>query len=230
MILSPFQRNLRKDPLSGWKPAQGFTLLELILSLTILSVVIVLIFGAFRIGGRAWEKGERGLEHQQRMRVVFDLIKRQIRSACVTKAITSDDGATFYMRGDSASLEFFSETPIFPGDIGVVYLQFRVFPNEAGEGERLSLFKKEAVFFDEEKNFPESEKDFHILIPAAREIRFEYLAAMEREEEPQWIEQWEGTKENGFPRAVRVSVTQGEDAPLRVIARIEQAREGPASP
>jgi general secretion pathway protein J len=206
----------------------GFTLLELILSLTILSILIVLLFGAFRIGGRAWEKGERELERQQRMRVVFDLIKRQISAAYVTKEITSEDGAAFYMKGDAVSLEFLSETPPFPGDIGVVYLKYRVFPNEAGEGERLSFFKKAIVFFDKEKSFPESDQDFHTLIPLAREIRFDYLDAVDKEEGPRWVEQWEGTGDKGFPQAVRVSIKQEEGAPLlRVIARIEQGRETP---
>jgi len=45
---------------------RGFTLLELLISLTILSLVTVLIFGAFRMGIRAWEKGERNIDGRQR--------------------------------------------------------------------------------------------------------------------------------------------------------------------
>ena len=64
------------------KPSSsGFTLLELILSLTILSVVLLLIFGALRVGTRAWEKGEKDVEIQQRRRAVLDLIQKQIASA-----------------------------------------------------------------------------------------------------------------------------------------------------
>ena len=33
------------------------------ISLTIMALVLVLVFGAFRIGSRAWEKGEKDVEN-----------------------------------------------------------------------------------------------------------------------------------------------------------------------
>ena len=59
---------------------KGFTLLELLISLTILGVIVVIIFGAFRIGIRAWEKGEKDVESRQRQRIVLDLSKQQLAS------------------------------------------------------------------------------------------------------------------------------------------------------
>ena len=38
---------------------KGFTLLELMLSLAIMGLVLLIIFGALRVGTRAWEKGEK---------------------------------------------------------------------------------------------------------------------------------------------------------------------------
>ncbi|HEX7533874.1 MAG TPA: prepilin-type N-terminal cleavage/methylation domain-containing protein [Syntrophales bacterium] len=37
---------------------RGFTLLELLIALTITAMIVAIIFGALRIGIRAWEKGE----------------------------------------------------------------------------------------------------------------------------------------------------------------------------
>ena len=60
--------------------SKGFTLLELLISLTIIGLILVIIFGALRIGVRAWEKGERDVESHQRRRVVLGLVKRQFAS------------------------------------------------------------------------------------------------------------------------------------------------------
>jgi len=205
----------------------GFTLLELLISLTILSIVVVLVFGGFRIGGRAWEKGEEEVENQQRMRVVFDMIKGQISSACASKAMASQDNATSYMTGNASSMEFMSYASLLPGDKGVVYVKYRVSEEGGGEGVRLSFSEKESVFLDKEESTekPEDEKDFHELIPRAKEIRFEYLSLGEKEEKPKWTEQWEGTQDIGLPPAVRLLVTKDDGAVVKVIARIQQVNE-----
>ena len=64
--------------------SRGFTLLELLISLTIVALIVVIIFGALRIGIRAWEKGEKDVDVRQRQRIVLDLIKRQLASTCVS--------------------------------------------------------------------------------------------------------------------------------------------------
>jgi len=51
---------------SGNAGRDGFTLLELLISMTILAMIVVIIFGAFRVGIRAWEKGEKDLGVRQR--------------------------------------------------------------------------------------------------------------------------------------------------------------------
>ena len=56
----------------GETTGAGFTLLELILSIAILSAVLVTIYATLSTGSRAWDKGERDIEKVQRMRVVMD--------------------------------------------------------------------------------------------------------------------------------------------------------------
>ena len=56
----------------------GFTLMEVLLSLSILSIILVVILGALRIGVRAWEKGENVLSVQQRARTILDQLSRQL--------------------------------------------------------------------------------------------------------------------------------------------------------
>ncbi len=111
---------------------RGFTLLELLISLTILSVIVVIVFGALRIGSRAWEKGERELASRQRQRIVLDLVKRQMASMCVSE-VWGRDQQLVLLKGDNKSVEFVSQIPLVPGNrFGMVYVRYAVKPMKGG--------------------------------------------------------------------------------------------------
>jgi general secretion pathway protein J len=58
----------------------GFTLLELIVTLTILTIIVVLAFGAFRLGIKAWETGDERVDFFYRMKYLVDLMGKEISS------------------------------------------------------------------------------------------------------------------------------------------------------
>ena len=58
----------------------GFTLLELIVTLTILTIIVVLAFGAFRLGIKAWETGDERVDFFYRMKYLVDLMEKEISS------------------------------------------------------------------------------------------------------------------------------------------------------
>ena len=108
--------------------SSGFTLLELLISLTIMGLIVVVVFGAFRIGVRAWEKGEKDVETHQRQRVVLNLIKRQLASIFVHK-VGNGNHRPFFLKGDKKSMEFLSNTSITPGNLsGLLYAIYVVKP------------------------------------------------------------------------------------------------------
>lgn len=63
-----------------YREDNGFTLLELIISLTILTVIVVLTFATIRIGMKAWEKGDEKTEFLYRMKYLVNLLDKEISS------------------------------------------------------------------------------------------------------------------------------------------------------
>ena len=59
---------------------EGFTLLELVVTLTILTIIVVLAFGAFRLGIKAWETGDERVDFFYRMKYLVDLMEKEISS------------------------------------------------------------------------------------------------------------------------------------------------------
>ncbi|MGH9429424.1 MAG: PulJ/GspJ family protein [Terriglobia bacterium] len=58
----------------------GFTLMELLVSITLMSLVAVAIHSGFRLSLSSWEKSEKALQRQRTLHFVLDLISRQVGS------------------------------------------------------------------------------------------------------------------------------------------------------
>jgi len=204
---------------------KGVTLIELLISLTILSMIVVLVFSAFRVGIRVWEKGGANVETNQRMRTVLELFRHQIASVCV-RNFPKDK--PFYLKGEEKHLELLSDLSLVPGNpSGIVKARYRV----AGDpGSERLIFFEERAFKKEETSFKtivinsesESESEepdedqFHQLLSGIHQIRFSYLK--DSKEELTWQPEW---TESGFPIAVRMTLMENEDAlPVNVTVRI----------
>jgi len=204
--------------------SSGFTLLEVLISLTIMGLILVIIFASLRIGVRAWEKGERDVDTHQRQRIVLGLMKQQISSACM-REVEVGTGKPFMLRGDDRTLEFVSRIPVIPDNrAGMAYVKYAVQEDGGSHAERLAFFEKNIVFLGKDQGMETPEEDdFLVLIPGMDRLRFEYLKAPEDDEEqPQWQEGWDAEADEGLPLAVRLTFREApETAPVHVIARIE---------
>ena len=63
---------------------EGFTLLELLISITILAMILGIIMGAMRLASRAFEAGDKQIDKIQHVRVMYDFIMEDIRSMVVS--------------------------------------------------------------------------------------------------------------------------------------------------
>lgn len=223
---SPFH----KTPQSGvlLSGSLGFTLLELMISLTIVGLILVIVFGALRIGVRAWEKGEKDVDIHQRERVVLNLVKAQIASVSAA-AITGKEADQFRFKGEAQSVSFISDLPIIPTNkSGMVYVKYMIERADRRKGYKLMVYEKSLAFIDKEKKMKDpDESEFFDLIPAARDIKFEYLQYPESDQDPpEWQESWDSEKNQGNPIAVRLVLQQDETAfPVTVIARIQAVEQ-----
>jgi general secretion pathway protein J len=200
--------------------SRGFTLLELLISLTIVAMIVVIMFGAFRIGIRAWEKGEKDVDIRQKQRIVLDLIKRQLASTCVTDARNTEQQPILF-KGDNKSIEFVSHIPLTPGGLpGLVYVKYAVAHKEGDDRDRLAFYERSVALPDKKTGAGEpDEADFSELLSGMKSIVFEYLKSRPDEKESPWQESWDPAIEKGIPRAIRITLRENDKkAPIYVIA------------
>ena len=213
--------------------SSGFTLLEMVVTLTILGFILLIIFGAFRLGISAWEKGESSREEYQKVRAVSQLVSRQLKSMVPYKIKTEKaEGDYLAFEGSARSLKFVSALSMKAKQPeGFVYAIYE-FKDGGNEGGRLVVYEQRVLirknFFEERPN----EESGVPLIEGISDIRFEYYQEEDslKNRKEGWVEEWNAKEEKELPRAVRMTVTyksgqsEKEETPMTLLASVSANR------
>ena len=176
------------------KPA-GFTLLELIVSITLMAIIVLIVAGATTLGYRSFSSGEKKINAIERLRASLTIIDAQIQSGV---PLTLEDGGVkqYYFAGQQDSLKFSTNHSIWGGQRGYVIVEYRVSTNEQG---KKSLFASEYRFGMENKQETKLLDGFDV-------IAFEYFRQDVTEEEGEWATQW--ADEEMMPVKIRINLVQ----------------------
>jgi general secretion pathway protein J len=219
--------------------SSGFTLIEVIVTLTILGFIVLMVSGTFRLGLSSWEKGDAIKEDYQKIRMTSQLVSRQLKSLVPYK-IKTEKGEGNYLAfdGKAHSLRFVSALPIkAKRPEGFVYVVYQ-FKDDGEKKGHLLLYEQRALnkdFFEDELK----EDSAVTLFGGISQVRFEYFREADGEKSriEEWVEEWNAKEEKELPRAVRMTVTywnergKEEVSPMTVLASVpayqyEEARTG----
>lgn len=168
----------------------GFTLLELMISISILGIMILILMGALRLGFRSVEAGGKKIDSLERVRASLTVIESQIQSAI---PLTHDvNGETKpYFTGDRTSLEFSTNYSIWEGEIGYSVVSYRVAEGDKG---------KWSLLASESRVGQEIKREI-TLLDQFDDLYFEYYYKDPTEEKGKWVDQW--NESNTIPEKIR---------------------------
>ncbi len=206
----------------------GFTLIEVIVTLTILGFIVLMVSGTFRLGLSSWEKGDSIKEDYQKIRMISQLVSRQMKSLVPYKIKTEKaEGNYLAFDGKAHSLRFVSALAIkAKRPEGFVYVVYQ-FKDEGDKEGRLVLYEQRALnrdFFEDDLK----EDSAVTLFKGVSQVRFEYYreADEEKSRTAEWVEEWNAKEEKELPKAVRMTVTYWngkgieEASPITVLAAV----------
>lgn len=166
---------------------KGFTLLEILIAMTILSLIAVIIGASLRLGIRAWERGEADIESSQNIRFFVERLSQQIKSAYPYQMqIDGEKAIAFQGKSDSI---FFVTSSVRDNEGGLKWFSYFV-----KDG---SLTVQEGMLPDK-KVMEKISEDGEVLDLNISELKFGYFSSEKKE----WKESWDSKTE--LPGAVKI--------------------------
>lgn len=188
---------------TDWR-SRGFTLVELLVSLTLLAMIFVALFGGLRFGTRAWEAGAERREWFTQFEVTQNLLRRQISQAILLRSVLAEDGdATF--RGTADSLFLVSSQPS-PAQVGGFYDMTIAVSGTFGNNQ-LTLAWRLRQGAESNDNTPLGER---VLIDGIERARFRYFGVKEGDlGDARWWDRWED--EPRLPELIALTIEFAAD-------------------
>lgn len=183
----------------------GFTLLELLISMSLLVVMMAMTYSVFQTAMTAVPRGEEVAELSARLRMATALMTRQVRSMVDYPAET-DEEIHSYFEGYPDSFSFVTAAPQLGGGEGLGWVTYTTDGEVLAMAERL-IFSTGGLSGedeDEEEGVePVSDEAAEaVLLAGLAGAKFEYLRL--DGSEPDWLEEWDGMEEQSPPAAIRV--------------------------
>lgn len=179
--------------------ARGFTLIEVVLAMTIFALLGTILYGAFALSHGALAKSQASAARSQTARSTADLLGSYIRSAHPYRA--SPQEQTVFFDGESDALTFISAYSHGMGGRGMAKIEITIDEDETG---RTALNLEEATpvrVGGEDGSAGQTHR--LVLRERIRDFRLAYLDPQVEEET--WQERWDGQEKRMLPRAVRLS-------------------------
>ncbi len=173
---------------SGLRATSGFTLVELLVAMTLIGLIFVALFGGLRFGARTWEIGNARSEDAAQTEVTQSLIRRQLAQ---TILLPGFERGEFSFEGDADRLRFTAPAPTQIG-LGGVYL-FELFIETSDQREQLVLrWRLHRPELDPDSPIEDEDRKTRVLIDGIEALRLNYFGDPEGDDDPDWSDTWRG--------------------------------------
>lgn len=185
--------------------AAGFTLVELLLAITLMSILLALTYTGLRAATRATERGEDKLAVAGGIRSSHQFIRRQLNQMLPLAFAEQDDAnrTRIMFLGDSRSVQFVAPMPGYLGSGGpqVQYLELA----DGADGYVLQFRHALLQFFEEDRLY---DRDPVVLLENIDAAEFEYIGWDEEGLLTPWMQTWD--QPDSLPVAVRLNIEFAE--------------------
>jgi general secretion pathway protein J len=183
-------------------PRAGFTLLELLVALTLLGLLMAAMFSGLQLGARAWEHGEERLDQSARLQVVQDFLRDRLVQAYPLEADDETGRSRLIFEGTSDSLRFVT---LMPEHLARGFAEFILAVDDHFDAKRLIVrwrpFEPSGAMLE----LADTEPQIKVLLEQIEDLEISYLGAPSRDVPADWYKQW--LEATAMPELVRLHVS-----------------------
>ncbi|CAG1023405.1 hypothetical protein DOJK_02300 [Patescibacteria group bacterium] len=180
---------------------QGFTLLEVIISLTLLSLIMGLLFASISIGANSWQKGETKLAEINQIATAYHSLQTYLTTALPLTnerlKQTGEINPPLAFQGNQHTIQFVSNTRM-----GLQLFKLKK------QQDKIKINVR--PFFFTPKN---SNTDNIVLLQGVSDLNIQYFGTTDALKPASWHKEW--LKQTKQPIALKISIqlTNGKQLP-----------------
>lgn len=174
----------------------GFTLLELLITITLVSFLSVMVFGGLRFGIRTWERTQGESTAVEEIQVAQGWIRRVVASTYPNYVAADPKSPRVEFSGSSDEMSFLGPSAFGVNQPGRARIRLR----SVQAGNRVSLVVSEQP---ELARGPADAEISEELVHGLASIRFSYFGQLDAGKDVSWHEAWVGQRH--LPALVRIA-------------------------
>ena len=201
--------------------SRGFTLLEMLVGLTLLGVMLILIYASLNVGLRAWDTGEKRVSEAARQRVVQSFLRRELSQLFPVRWRGIAESKIAF-EGAKDELKFVTMLTLGTSarEGGLQWGHLYVAGDETPGGERRqTLFIKRSAFNLQAKDWDGVDEAKPIaLVTGVKTFELAYYGAENDTVDPQWTSEWINPLR--MPQLIRITlqVDDGRNVPPLIVS------------
>ncbi len=175
----------------------GFTLIEVIIAMTLLSIMVVLLFGSLKISAESWNKGETKIAEVNEKAVIYQFFKHHLPTIRPLWDEFADDGRKLSFQGEQKKLQFVS---IFPASAGRKGFQlFKIdFDDNAGQIKVLL-----SPFYPSLEGLQWQQEEV-VLLEHVADFKITYFGKEIGDSNGVWLDNW--VEKERLPRLIKIKI------------------------
>ena len=169
--------NFRSLPSDG---ERGFTLLELLVAMTLLGLLSVVLFGGLQFGTQVWRKSEDATELASKVRSAQSLLSETISRAYPYYVTSDPTNPHVDFEGYGDRLTFLAPTPAPAGALARVSIRAQT----SDDGIMLRVVSEPELAIDQ------TGQTDRVILKGLKDVVFAYFGAADAKSAPSWQREW----------------------------------------
>lgn len=192
----------------------GFTLLELLVSITLMGLVLVVLYSGLRLGLNSWEGGEQRAEATNRLRLAQEFLRRQLTQSIKTYQVNDRQERVVVFVGQADGVEFVAPMLAQLG-MGGLY-RVRIIATDG----RLWIRWRPYLPADPDAE-PERET---VLLDGVSDVEWAYFGPEDQQPDSprRWSSNWTNTQQR--PQLVRLNLRLGGEPWPDLVAALAEGK------
>lgn len=199
---------------TGHRKAGGFTLLELLIAITLLGFILALLFGGMRLASRSWDAGELHSGHSTHLSLLQGFFRREL-SQIHPYRWKKKTATEMAFTGEPTRLRFVAPIAarLGPGGLYLVSLE------QVRDGESSQLVMRRAIPESDSGDFTALENAEKVVLAEQVEtLAFSYYGAESKDAEPRWSDKWANPTLLPYLIRIRIRFNNARSWPDLVVA------------